>query len=192
MWELGVHHGGWRRSWRVCVLSLIPVVLGATPVRAQDFFGLFRLLFSPPPGGPVYRPYEYRRPPEFERRYIPRRLARADEPSTKPPIKPRPLGEVSNPVPELLADRTLRRGDMVMFPDGLRVFAGRPGAQHSMADFVPAARSLDGAHPSTRRLIANIRPGWNGAWAEKKTASGALAAKSLDVDATGAVSGARR
>jgi len=82
---------------------------------------------------------------------------------------------------------------MVMFPDGIRIFTGRPASQHAMADFSPIGRSLDGVHPSTRKLVANIRPGWIGAWsAEKKAPNGTLAAKSLDVDATGSVSGARR
>jgi hypothetical protein len=82
----------------------------------------------------------------------------------------------------------LRRGDMVMFPDGLRVFKGHPGSQHTMADFAP----MEAAHPSGRKLVAHLRPGWNGAWStEKKARSGTLAAKSLDVDATGSVSGTR-
>src|SRR5829696_5133492 len=38
------------------------------------------------------------------------------------PLKARPIGEVT--VPALLADKTLRSGDIVVFPDGRRLFKG--------------------------------------------------------------------
>jgi hypothetical protein len=44
--------------------------------------------------------------------------------------------EVTNPVPDLLTDSTLRRGDIVMFPEGPRVFNGQ-GSKHALTDFVP-------------------------------------------------------
>ena len=184
-----------RRARVTTFVVAIPVVFCAAPARAQDFFGLFRL-FSPPVARvPVYSPYDHRTVPHFERRIVPRRpkAARLDKPPSKMPLKPKPLGEVANPVPELLADSTLRPGDLVMFPDGPRVFVGRPGKQHVLADFEPVSPASKAIPPSTRKLIANLRPGWNGAWsAEKTRAGGRLAAKTTDVDAVGSVTPAHR
>ncbi len=36
-------------------------------------------------------------------------------------------------------DPTLRRGDVVSTPEGLRVFRGAPGVPHAASDFVPVA-----------------------------------------------------
>jgi hypothetical protein len=148
-----------RRSYAFA-LTLSPLILVAAPVHAQDFFGVFRLLFAPPARVPSYRPFDYGRVPHYERRAMPRRVTRSEEPIRKAPIKPRPIGEVSNPVPKLLEDKTLRPGDIVMFPDGLRVFTGRAASHHAMADFEPMSRSLSRVHPTTRKLVANLRPGW--------------------------------
>lgn len=180
---------------RVLTLALIiPVAFCAAPARAQDFFGLFRL-FSPPVARvPVYPPYDYRTVPHFERRIVRRpKAARLDEPSSKMPLKPKPLGEVTNPLAELLADSTLRRGDLVMFPDGPRVFVGQPGKQHVLADFEQVTPASKAVPPATRKLVANLRPGWNGAWgAEKTNAGGRLAAKAAEVDSVGRVTARRR
>src|SRR5215213_1479600 len=142
---------------------LLSLLVGAAPARAQDFFGLFRL-FSPPPV-PTYQPYDYRSVPNFERPVVRRRpkpVVANDGP--KPPPVPKAPGEVTNPVPELLADSTLQPGDMVMFPDGLRVFTGRPGSPHTLADFEPAARAGRTVSPATRKLLATLPPGSNPAW----------------------------
>jgi hypothetical protein len=57
-----------------------------------------------------------------------------------------------------------------------------------MADFEPMSSSLNRLHPTTRKLVANLRPGWVGAWsADKKPATGVLAAKSGDVETTGSL-----
>ena len=126
------------RRRRVSALALlVPLTLSAAPASAQDVFGFLRLFSSPIAREPVYQPYELRALPELERRTIRRRpkVVRADPP--KIPIKPKAPGEVTNPVPELLADSTLRRGDIVMFPEGPKVFNGQPGTQHALTDFVP-------------------------------------------------------
>ncbi len=192
MRELGVNLVRQRRSYAI-TLTLIPLILVAAPVQAQDFLGVFRLLFAPTARAPAYPPLNYGGAPYHERRVMPRRAARSEEPARKAPIKPRPLGELSNPVPELLEDKTLRPGDIVMFPDGLRVFTGRAGSRHAMADFEPMSRSLNRVHPTTRKLVANLRPGWAGAWsAEKKPATGVLAANGGDVETTGSLPGQRR
>jgi hypothetical protein len=196
MGKLGVNLVSFREPRHAVTLAtLIPFIFVAVPARAQDFFGLFRLFSPPVARAPVYQPYEYRAVPRFERRSVRRRskVARIDQPSPTMPLKAKALGDVPNPVPELLADSTLRRGDIVMFPDGPRVFVGRPGRQHALADFEPLSRVGKAVHPSTRKLVAHLRPGWIGAWsAEKVTTDGRLAAKTLDVDATASVTRTRR
>jgi hypothetical protein len=158
----------------VMLATTLPLFLGATPARAQDFFGLFRLFSQPVVSVPTYQPYDYRTVPEFERPTTPRRPRIVEQPAIKMPSKPKAPGEVTNPVPELLADSTLRRDDMVMFPDGLRVFTGREGAQHALSDFEPLTRKT--GQPETRKLLATFQPGQNAAWsAEGLKPTGKLA-----------------
>ena len=124
-----------RRSGSRCLFTLalvMSLIANASQVQAQDLFGFFRLLFQPTVRAPVSPSYHYRAPLRRPR------LVQADQPSSKPPLKPKPLGEIANPFPELLADSTLRRGDFVMFPDGLRVFRGQSGT-HTLADFEPVS-----------------------------------------------------
>jgi hypothetical protein len=176
----------WRRATALALL--VPVTLSAAPASAQDLFGFLRLFSSPIAREPVYQPYELRALPEFERRTIRRRpkVVRAEPP--KIPIKPKAPGEVTNPVPELLADSTLRRGDIVMFPEGPKVFNGQPGTQHALTDFVPVARAGSVVPQSTRKVLASLRPDWNAAWStERSTAGGKLAENTRDVETTGGV-----
>ena len=88
------------------------------------------------------------------------------------PASPKDPGRVENPVPGLLSDRTLRSGDLAMFPDALRVFTGRRGASHGLADFAPLARAGAALPASLRRLAAGLRPGWNRAWSTAGLAVG--------------------
>src|SRR3954468_8774936 len=133
---------------------LVPFTLSASPASAQDVFGFLRLFSAPIAREPVYQPYELRALPELERRTTRRRpkVVRADPP--KIPIKPKPPGEVTNPVPELLADSTLRRGDIVMFPEGPRVFAGEHGAHHTLADFERVGTGDRSVPPALRKVAA--------------------------------------
>jgi hypothetical protein len=102
------------------------------------------------------------------------------------PEKPKAEGEVANPVPDLLADSTLRPGDMVMFPNGLRVFTGQPGTKHVLADFEPVSQAGKAVSSSTRKLVAQLRPGANAAWSVDAVRSGGkLAVNSKDVATTG-------
>ncbi|HEX2053484.1 MAG TPA: hypothetical protein VHJ78_07160, partial [Actinomycetota bacterium] len=116
------------RPGTVAVLwgSLALLIVAATPARAQDLFGFFRVLFRPVAPVPAYQPFEYRAVPVPERPLVrPRpKAVRLEQPPIKMPTKPKAPGEVVNPLPELLADSTLRPGDLVMFPDGLRAFTG--------------------------------------------------------------------
>jgi hypothetical protein len=95
---------------------------------------------------------------------------------------------MDNPVPALLADSTLRSGDLVMFPDGLRVFTGRVGSQHSMADFKPLAQAGKHLSRATRKLVAHLVPSENPAWSmDGVQSANKLADNSKDVAPTASV-----
>lgn len=106
-------------------------------------------------------------------------------PRPRMPSKAKPEGDIANPVPALLADGTLRSGDLAMFPTDLRVFTGRPGTRHGLSDFSPLPRAGKTLAPATQRLAAGLRPGWNAAWdAEAAGAVGKLAAVRADAART--------
>jgi hypothetical protein len=180
-------------SRSVFVLAVtLPLAAGAIPAQAQDIFGFFRA-FSPrvaPP--PTYQPYEYRHGVEVERprpkvRSRPK-LVPLEQTTVRKPIEPKPPGEIENPVPALLADGTLRPGDMVMFPDGLRVFTGKQGSQHKLTDFKLVSQAGKAVPRATRKLAANLRPGENTAWSTGGLGSGGkLAVNTRDVETTGSV-----
>jgi hypothetical protein len=82
----------------------------------------------------------------------------------------------------------LRPGDMVMFPDGLRVFTGKPGGPHKLADFKPLAQAGKHLSRATRKLVAHLLPGENVAWnADAVRSGGKLAANTDDVTVTGSL-----
>ena len=169
---------------------VIPFSLSAAPAHAQDIFGFFRALSQPPASVPTYQPFEYRPSPAPERR---RPKARPkpvsiEQTETKKPVEPRTPGEMDNPVPALLADSTLRSGDLVMFPDGLRVFTGRVGSQHTMADFKPLAQAGKSLSRATRKLVAHLLPSENPAWSmDALKSANKLAANTKDVRTTGSL-----
>jgi len=177
----------------------LPWVFSSVPAQAQDIFGFFRALSQPAAPAPAPQPYEFRPDPSFEQ---PRHTARprrkpapVAEAEVKKPVEPRPRGEIDNPVPALLADSTLQPGDMVMFPDGLRVFAGRAGGPHKMADFKPLSQAAKTLPKATRKLIAHLLPGENPTWSTAALKTGnKLAANVKDVETTGSVArtGSRR
>lgn len=181
---------------RVLTLAVVlPIGLGSVPALAQDIFGFFRP-FSQPAAAPIpaYHAPEFRFGPAIESPKVkPRARPRAkpapvQEVEVKKPERPRSPGESTNPVPELLADSTLRPGDMVMFPDGLRVFTGRPGDRHKMADFDPVSQAGKAVASPTRKLVVGLRPGTNTAWsADAVRSGGKLAANTRDVETTGSV-----
>jgi hypothetical protein len=184
-----------RRLLTALAAGLSGFALLTPPVAAQDFFGLFRLFSAPQPHYPAYQPYDYRPLPEFERRNRVRRpkVVRTEPTQNKPVIKPKAPGEVTNPVPELLTDKTLRRGDVVMFPDGPRVFNGHAGSQHALSDFVPVSRAGNALPPATRKLLASLRPDINDAWsAETPNTSTKVAGTLQDVETTGNLRRKRR
>ena len=172
---------------------LLVFAAGASPAQAEDLFGFLGRLFG---GGPRVSPapLHYRPAPYAGRRIMHRRarLARAEEPSARPAIKPKPMGEVTNPIPQLLADSTLRRGDIVMFPDGPRVFTGLSRKDHALADFERISTSTKAISPGTRKLLANIRPGSNDAWALEPPKGAEKLASVKDVETTGSIRRRRR
>ena len=178
------------RKMLATVLTL-SLAIGAVPAQAQGIFGLFRAIFRPPPA-PAPPSFGYQPAPEMEQ---PRRKVRprskpvaVEQPEVRRPVEPKPVGEIDNPVPALLADSTLRRGDMVMFPDGLRVFAGRPGGPHKLADFKPVAQAGKLLSRQTRKLVKHLLPAENVAWNTDAVRSGdKLAANPNDVATTGSV-----
>ena len=165
MGRLGVKGVAVMRHSVMTALLVLPLIVSAAPAGAQDFFGLFRL-FSQPVPVPTYQPYDYRTLPQFERPFVRRRPkpVEKDEALGKTPPVPKAPGAITNPVPELLADSTLQPGDIMMFPDGLRVFTGRAGNQHTLADFEPVARAGRTVSPATRKLLATLPPGTDPAW----------------------------
>lgn len=171
---------------------ILPVVVGSVPAQAQGIFGFLRALTQPAPPAPPPQPFEYQPDPALEQ---PRRKARprpkpiaVEQPEVKKPIEPKPVGEIANPVPALLADSTLRPGDMVMFPDGLRVFTGTPGASHKLTDFKPLAQAGKHLSRATRKLVSHLLPAENLAWnTDAVRSSGKLAANTDDVSTTGSV-----
>ncbi len=178
--------------WGVLALAFVAsIAAGSVPARAQDIFGFFRP-YTPPvaPLVPTYQP-STDSPPLTVRVRPRRKVVRAEKPPIKATpvpvtLKPKDPGEIANPVPALLADATLRSGDMVMFPGGLRVFAGRPGTDHSLSDFQPLSRSGKAVPAATRKLVAQLRPGSNSAWsAEAVKASGKLALNTREAETTG-------
>jgi hypothetical protein len=172
------------------VALAFPFAVSAVPAQAQGIFGLFRAFSQPTPPPQAFG---YQPDPGFEQ---PRRKARprpkpfvVERLEVKTPIEPKPMGAIANPVPALLADSTLRPGDMVMFPDGLRVFTGKPGGSHKLTDFRPLAQAGKYLSRATRKLVAHLLPAENLAWNTDAVRSGGkLAANTDDVLTTGSVS----
>jgi hypothetical protein len=93
-----------------------------------------------------------------------------------------------NPLVALLNDSTLRYGDVVMFPDGPRVFRGESRGRHRVEDFVRVSGSGDVAS-TTRKTLLAMRPGENDAWsANVVTGRGQMARRIADVETTGSIS----
>ena len=80
------------------------------------------------------------------------------------PLKAKPMGQKTNPIPLLLADKTLRKGDIVVFPDGPRVFQGKEGGGQVLSDFVKLSNLKVAS--SSRKLLGSAKIGENDAWDE--------------------------
>jgi hypothetical protein len=101
------------------------------------------------------------------------------------PATPPDPSKRENPLVTLLHDSTLRYGDIVMFPDGARVFRGEPGRRHSVHDFVSLASSRDVPQASRKKLAA-LPVGHNDAWSANLTPRTEKVARRVqDVETTG-------
>jgi hypothetical protein len=112
-------------------------LLTAVPLGSAQAGGPFDALFSglgfrPP----VFRPWIAPRHRPKVRRPVPKAefasLPPAEEIKT---AKPAVASTEDELVASILNDQTLRRGDIVVFPTGPRVFKGTPKRSHVMADF---------------------------------------------------------
>jgi hypothetical protein len=93
------------------------------------------------------------------------------EPLPARPVAPRSSSVLTNPVPLLLSDPTLRAGDITMFPDGVRVFEGGTGSRRTLRDFVPLDAAQRFVSPPLRERLSALRPGWIGAWSADEAAA---------------------
>jgi hypothetical protein len=113
-------------------------------------------------------------------------IVRLPSPTTTKLVPPDP-DKRENPLAGLLRDPTLRYGDIVMFPNGPRVFRGEPGSRHSPNDFAPVSTARDLA-PSTRKIVLAMPVGENGAWTSQIAGGrGRVAQRLPDVDVTGSL-----
>lgn len=80
---------------------------------------------------------------------------RGEEASISPVLKVKPLG--GDPMTALLKDETLRPGDIVMFPDGPRVFKGGRDAPHKISAF-ESPRNSRLISNTTRQTLASLKP----------------------------------
>jgi len=171
------------------------------PVQAQDLLALLGLRGFVPPAvqiTPAYPAYGSDPIRAMERRVLRRskpKVARTiaskgqsrGDPAPQMPRQARPAEDVPNPVPQLLADRTLRSGDIVVFPDGPRVFKGVPGAEHALTDFKKVSEKES---PATRQLAKTVHVGLNAAWSTENLGR-KLAENVRDVQTTGTLSRTR-
>lgn len=152
-----------RIAWRIA--ALVPVTFAALCivdigfVRAGDDAGIHEFLRTEGYGGmrprtaappaPVYLPAPRRAQTLVRPRTSFARLPRAPERIKPAPVErsepapPRPKARTLNggdPVAALMNDPTLRNGDIVVFPEGPRVFRGG-SAPHRQADFEDLSRS---------------------------------------------------
>ncbi|MBY0299677.1 MAG: hypothetical protein K2X71_27190 [Methylobacterium sp.] len=167
-----------RRDLVLALASGMILVSTAVAVQAADdgFGGLFRNLFSAP--APVQAaaptaaplPDAYGRPMRRLRRersqaraalrararYV--ALPKPEAAETKPVKVERPSGPF-DPRTALLRDPTLRPGDIVILPEGPRVFKGETGAaKHRMSDFEDVSRSRTVSTKTRRDLMAMTAP----------------------------------
>lgn len=96
-----------------------------------------------------------------------------------------------NPLASVLRDPTLRPGDVVVFPNGPRVFKGEPGVRHAVHDFVPVSASRDIPQASRKTLLA-MPVAENSAWSSTTAAAKVkekdkVAGLPRDVETTGSI-----
>jgi hypothetical protein len=188
---------GWRGATALLGLSAILGALVFDRARAEDtgFWDLFwktnRAYRRPAPSPWAPLQFEVRKPRPLIRRANRARLERESPKPVVADLKPRDPATRGNPLAALLIDRTLRPGDVVIFPDGPRVFRGTPGSQHAVFDFVKLT-AAKGVPSATRSAMAKVSVGDNDAWRSDLRAAKEQVAQTADVATTGAISARRR
>lgn len=91
------------------------------------------------------------------------RIIHVSGPSTVGEPAPRP-----SPLAILLRDVSLRRGDIVMFPDGARVFVGRQRDWHAVSDFQPVRPNMLLIPHDTRAYVERLRPNTTDSWPDAR------------------------
>jgi hypothetical protein len=172
---------GFRTRTAVIVTALAGVgTLALHPAVAEDsgFWDVIRAtrpairLVAPAPGFSVVAPS-----PQIVR------LPAAAPKATTPPDP----AKRENPLAALLRDPTLRYGDIVMFPDGPRVFRGGYGGNHKVHDFVSLAASKE-VSPAARKVLAAMPVGENNAWSKDVNLRVETVARRFqDVETTGSL-----
>jgi hypothetical protein len=116
------------------------------------------------------------------------RVPSSPSPRVAAPATPPDPSKRENPLQALLRDPTLRYGDIVMFPDGPRVFKGEAGGRHSVHDFVALAKTKDVPQVSRKTLLA-MPVGENNAWSSDIVArtDNKVARRAPDVETTGSL-----
>jgi hypothetical protein len=85
------------------------------------------------------------------------RVEKAPEPPIRKTAEKRPSGPVDH-VAALMKDPTLRRGDIVMMPDGPKVFTGGSEAPHRPRDFEDARQSGALSASARKAVLAILEP----------------------------------
>lgn len=152
----------WRfRAAVAAVNSLLALTL-VFPGSAQAGFldDLFGSLFQPPPAYRGYRDspawgtggFRHRAHPwkqkAGQRRGVRKKIIAAAKPETAGPQEP----------VDIMADKSLRKGDAVMTHSGIRIFVGQSGDRHEPEDFKKPAE-VKGLSKSARRALASLEPG---------------------------------
>jgi hypothetical protein len=176
--------------------------LGAIPLHAEDDSSVYAALFqslrlqerferevqtSPQVLPPQNLDLRLPRPPPQTLREKKREVDETAKPVVPPRRPPKPTEIPSNPHLALMTDPTLMPGDIVIFPDGPRVFQGTPGRRHARSDFVPFAKAK-GLTKSDRRYLTALRTGVNDAWTDDISGDTKVARKARDVETTGSIS----
>lgn len=140
-----------------------------------------------PASAPAYYPSALREAPR------PQIISLPSAPRVMKPATPPDPSKRDNPLVGILRDPTLRYGDVVVFPDGPRVFRGEGGGRHSPQDFVSVKAAKDMA-PAARKTLLAMPIGENNAWSADLSARSAQVARSgkvaralVDVETTGSV-----
>jgi hypothetical protein len=110
------------------------------------------------------------------------------------PKKAKPARAMSDKelVSSFMSDSTLERGDIVVFPDGPKVFRGRGGAPHRLADFEDLRNSRLVSRSTRQTVLAKTGPDDETIEVAERSAGPKRPAEIRDVAATGSIAPGRR